>query len=97
MSDLESRMASGEVTEDLENASLSQALEDLATLAQKEITAALTVAEDAAGVIRQHAEKAYQAIDAGLGKEQLFEAVAELSNMRTEVVKAAEEKIAAAE
>ncbi|KAK3883104.1 hypothetical protein Pcinc_012558 [Petrolisthes cinctipes] len=96
VSDLESRMASGEVTEDVENASLSQALDDIASLAQKEVTAALTVAEDAAIVIRQHAEKAYQAIDAGLGKEQLFDAVAELSNKRAEVVKAAEDQIAAA-
>ncbi|XP_042211943.1 MICOS complex subunit MIC60-like isoform X2 [Homarus americanus] len=96
VSDLEERMAAGEIAQDVENAALSQTLEDLAALTQKEITGALSAAEDAAMIIRQHTEKAYQAIDAGQDKEHLFAAVAELSNKRVEVVKNAQEKIAAA-
>nr|XP_053641102.1 MICOS complex subunit MIC60-like isoform X1 [Cherax quadricarinatus] len=96
VSDLEERMTSGELAEDAENAALCQSLETLASLARKTITSALSAAEEAAVVIRQHAEKAYQAIDAGHDKKDLFAAVAELSNMRAEVMKTAQEKIAAA-
>ncbi|XP_042856036.1 MICOS complex subunit MIC60-like isoform X2 [Penaeus japonicus] len=96
-SDLETRLASGEIEQDVENATLTQVLEDLASTAQKNLTAALASAEDAAVVIRQHAEKAYLAIDAGQDKEVLFAAVAELSEKKAEVVKAAQEKISQAE
>nr|XP_053641109.1 uncharacterized protein LOC128694820 [Cherax quadricarinatus] len=89
-------MTSGELAEDAENAALCQSLETLASLARKTITSALSAAEEAAVVIRQHAEKAYQAIDAGHDKKDLFAAVAELSNTRAEVMKTAQEKIAAA-
>ncbi|XP_037785364.1 MICOS complex subunit MIC60-like isoform X6 [Penaeus monodon] len=95
--DLETRLASGEIEQDVENATLTTALEDLASVAQKQLTAALASAEDAALVIRQHAEKAYLAIDAGQDKEILFAAVAELSEKKAEVVKAAQEKISQAE
>lgn len=90
-------MASGEVAQDVENATLTQVLEDLASQAQKNITSALSSAEDAAILIRQHAERAYHAIDAGQDKEMLFAAVAELSEKKAEVVKAAMEKISEAE
>ncbi|XP_066960296.1 MICOS complex subunit MIC60 isoform X2 [Macrobrachium rosenbergii] len=96
VSDLEERLASGEVAEGVENAALVQTLDDLAALAQNQITSALVAAEDAAVIIRKHAEKAYQAIDAGQDKELLFAAVSELSAKRSEVVQAAQEKIAAA-
>ncbi|XP_063604056.1 MICOS complex subunit MIC60-like isoform X2 [Penaeus indicus] len=95
--DLETRLASGEIEQDVENATLTTVLEDLASAAQKQLTAALASAEDAAVVIRQHAEKAYLAIDAGQDKEVLFAAVAELSEKKAEVVKAAQEKISQAE
>ncbi|XP_068222602.1 MICOS complex subunit MIC60 isoform X2 [Palaemon carinicauda] len=96
VSDLEERLASGEVAQGVENAALVQTLDDLATLAQIQISSALGAAEDAAIVIRKHAEKAYQAIDAGQDKELLFAAVSELSTKRSEVVKAAQEKVISA-
>lgn len=96
VSDLEERLASGEVAEDVENAALVHTLDELADLAQKQLIAALSAAENAAVVIRQHAEQAYHAIDAGQDKEVLFAAVSELSTKRSELVKVAEEKISAA-
>ncbi|XP_045615808.1 MICOS complex subunit Mic60 isoform X2 [Procambarus clarkii] len=90
------RIASEVAAQDTENAALCQALEDLASVAQKDITAALSAAEDAAIIIRQHAEKAYQAIDSGQDKELLFAAVAELSNKKAEVMTIAQQKISAA-
>nr|XP_027224918.1 MICOS complex subunit MIC60-like [Penaeus vannamei] len=97
VSDLETRLASGEIEQDVENATLTKVLEDLASAAQKQLTTALASAEDAAVIIRQHAEKAYLAIDAGQDKEILFAAVAELSEKKAEVVKTAQEKINQAE
>lgn len=96
VSELEERLASGEIAQDVENAALSHTLENLAALAQKDISAALSAAEDAATIIRQHAEKAYEAIDAGQDKEDAFGGVAELSKKRAELVKIAQEKISAA-
>lgn len=92
---LEDRLASSEVSQDVENAALSQALQDLAHQAQKELTAALSAAEDAARVVQRHAEKAYQAIDGVEDKEQ-FEAVAELAVERNRLVEDANKRIAAA-
>ncbi|XP_045107863.1 MICOS complex subunit MIC60-like isoform X2 [Portunus trituberculatus] len=92
---LEERLASSEVSQDVENAALSQALQDLAYQAQKELTGALSAAEDAARVVQQHAEKAYQAIDGAQDKEQ-FEAVAELAVERNRLVEDAHKRIAAA-
>lgn len=96
VSDLEERLAAGEIAQDVENAVLSHALEDLEAQAQKDISAALSAAEDAATAIKQHAEKAYQAISAGQDKEDLYGGVAELSKKRAELIKIAQEKISAA-
>uniref|UniRef100_A0A0P4VSX0 MICOS complex subunit MIC60 n=1 Tax=Scylla olivacea TaxID=85551 RepID=A0A0P4VSX0_SCYOL len=92
---LEDRLASSEVSQDVENAALTQALQDLAHQAQKELTAALSAAEDAARVVQRHAEKAYQAIDSVQDKEQ-FEAVAELAVERNRLVEDANKRIVAA-
>lgn len=95
ISALEERLASSEVTQDVESAALTQALQELAQLAQKEITGALSAAEDAARVVQRHAQSAYQAIDGVHDKEQ-FEAVAELAKERNQLVEDANQKIAAA-
>ncbi|XP_050730516.1 MICOS complex subunit MIC60-like isoform X2 [Eriocheir sinensis] len=95
ISALEERLASSEVTQDVESAALTQALQELAQLAQKEITGALSAAEDAARVVQRHAQSAYQAIDGVHDKEQ-FEAVAELAKERNQMVEDANQKIAAA-
>lgn len=95
ISALEERLASSEVSQDVENAALNQALNDLAQQAQKELTAALSAAEDAARVVQRHAEKAYQAIDGGQDREQ-FEVVAELALERSRLVEDANQRIAAA-
>lgn len=95
ISALEERLASSEVSQDVENAALNQALNNLAQQAQKELTAALSAAEDAARVVQRHAEKAYQAIDGGQDREQ-FEVVAELALERSRLVEDANQRIAAA-
>ncbi|KAG0712639.1 MICOS complex subunit MIC60 [Chionoecetes opilio] len=95
ISSLEERLASSEVTEAVENAAMTQALQDLAQQAQRELTVALSAAEDAARVVQRHAEKAYQAIDGSQDKEQ-FEAVAELALERNRLVEDANTRIAAA-
>ena len=79
----------------MENAALSQVLQDLPYQAQKELTGALSAAEDAARVVQRHAEKTYQAIDGAQDKEQ-FVAVAELAVERNRLVEEANKQIAAA-
>ncbi|XP_076067938.1 inner membrane mitochondrial protein mitofilin isoform X10 [Oratosquilla oratoria] len=95
--DIEARLTENEINTGVENAALSQILEDCTTAAQKGITHALDAAENAAIAINNHAEKAFQAIDAGQDKELLFAAVAELAKARADLTKIAEEKITAAE